>query len=106
MRFVTPLIFSFVYILQLADDLWPHLWEGSEKQRFPGLSHLQGFQDFESPTSLNLCHCKQLRFPDYRLFSLTHNSLNNSKTHSSKTLGQRVPANPEIVIVSSGKGLN
>ena len=32
------------------------------------------FQDFESPTSLNLCHCKQLQFPDYRLFSSTHNS--------------------------------
>ena len=23
------------------------------------------FQDFESPTSLNLFHCKLLRFPDY-----------------------------------------
>ena len=31
MRFVTPLFFSFVYILQLGDDLWPHSWEGSEK---------------------------------------------------------------------------
>ena len=31
MRFVTALIFSFVYILQLGDDLWPHSREGSEK---------------------------------------------------------------------------
>ena len=31
--------------------------------------------------------------------------INNSKTHSSKTLRQRAPANPEIVIVLSGKGL-
>ena len=29
------------------------------------------FQDFESPSSLNLCHCKQLRFPDYGLFNST-----------------------------------
>ena len=64
------------------------------------------FQDFESPSSLNLRHCKQLRFPDCRLFNSTHNSFTNSKTHSSKTLGQRAPANPEIVIVSSGKGLD
>ena len=31
MRFVTPLILSFVYIPQLGDDLWPHSQEGSEK---------------------------------------------------------------------------
>ena len=60
------------------------------------------FQDFESPASLNLCHCRQLRFPDYRLF----NSAHNSKKHSSETLDQTVPSNLEIVIVSSGKGLN
>ena len=64
------------------------------------------FQDFEGLSSLNLYHCKQLRFPDYRLFHSTHDSFNNSKTHRFKTLGQRVPTNPEIVIVSSGKGLN
>ena len=29
--FLTPLIFSFVYILQLGDDLWPHSLEGFEK---------------------------------------------------------------------------
>ena len=29
------------------------------------------FQDFESPSSLNLCHCKQLRFPDCGLFNST-----------------------------------
>ena len=29
--FRDPLIVSFVYILQLGDDLWPHLREGSEK---------------------------------------------------------------------------
>ena len=28
---LTPLIFSFVYILQLGNDLWPHSREGSEK---------------------------------------------------------------------------
>ena len=28
---VTTLIFSFVYVLQLGDDLWPHSQEGSEK---------------------------------------------------------------------------
>ena len=59
------------------------------------------FHDFEYPTSL-IYHCKQLRFPDYRLFHSTHDSFNNSKTHG---LRQRVPANPEIVIVLSGKGL-
>ena len=52
------------------------------------------FQDFESPTSLNLCHCKQLLFPLI------------TQKHSSKILGQWVPANPEIIIVSSGKGSN
>ena len=31
MHFVTPLIFSFVYIIQLEDDLWSHSQEGSEK---------------------------------------------------------------------------
>ena len=29
------------------------------------------FQDFESPSSLNLCHCKQLQFPDCGLFNST-----------------------------------
>ena len=29
------------------------------------------FQDFESPNSLNLCHCKQLRLPDCGLFNST-----------------------------------
>ena len=29
------------------------------------------FQDFESSSSLNLCHCKQLRFPDCGLFNST-----------------------------------
>ena len=37
------------------------------------------FQYFESPTSLNLCPCKQSRFPVCRLFNSTHNSFNNSK---------------------------
>ena len=50
------------------------------------------FQEFD---------CKQLRFPDYPLFNSTHY---NKKIHSSKKLGQKVPANPEIFIVSSGKG--
>ena len=45
------------------------------------------FQDFESPTILNLSHCKKFRFPDYCLFNSTHNSYDNSKKkHSSKTL--------------------
>ena len=65
----------------------------------------RAFQDFEGPTSLNLCHCKQLRFPDCHLFHSTHDSFNNSKTHSSKTF-KGLSANPEIVIASSGKGLN
>ena len=29
--FRDPIDFSFVYILQLGDDLWPHSQEGSEK---------------------------------------------------------------------------
>ena len=37
-----PLIFSFVYILQVGDDLWPHSQEGSEKSISKGFqfSHL------------------------------------------------------------------
>ena len=31
LRFVTPIDFSFVHILQLGDDMWPHSREGSEK---------------------------------------------------------------------------
>ena len=31
LHFVTPLIFSFVCIVKLGDDLWPHSREGSEK---------------------------------------------------------------------------
>ena len=44
------------------------------------------FQDFESPTSLNLPHCKQLQCPNYCLFNSTHNSSNNSEKHSSKNI--------------------
>ena len=45
------------------------LCTSSYLQKVYANSKYRVFQVFESPSSLNLCHCKQLRFPDYGLFN-------------------------------------
>ena len=74
MCFVIPLIFSFVYILQLGDDLWPHSREGSEKPITKDFqfSHFtkSDWLFWNAGINRNLANCVLAIFANLAVFSL------------------------------------